>query len=57
MLSFLLIINNEVSIGFSLLLTSISDIISSGTINTFLFFVELGSLDFKIHHHLFVNNQ
>ena len=52
MLHFLPYRNNSVTIGLNFLLASVSTIMSSNTINTFLCL-----LNFHRHHQLFVNNQ
>ena len=57
MLSFLPLKNNSVAIGLNFLLASISVIISSNTINTFLFLVGLQPSNFHKHHQLFLNNE
>ena len=52
MLHFLPYRNNSVTIGLNFLLASVSTIMSSNTINTFLCL-----LNVHRHHQLFVNNQ
>ena len=57
-LRFLGLQNNSVTMGLNFLLASISAVISSNAINTFLFFLLDYSLpNFHEHHQLFVNKQ